>query len=124
MDETGLRVGVGRGQWVIVPASDEKNRFTNLIGSQGDTEHVTVVESISADGVVIPPLIIIKGVVIQTRWFADIKDDDIAIGVSDSGYTNDILCFQWLQHWARLSRRPQTGYRLLILDGYESHLSF
>jgi hypothetical protein len=51
-------------------------------------------ESSSAGGIIIPPLII-KGVVIQTRWFSDIKDDNIAIGISDSGYTNDFLCFQF-----------------------------
>jgi hypothetical protein len=124
MDETGLRVSVSRGQWVIVPTTNEKNRFTNLIGSLGDTEHITVVESISAAGAVIPPLIIIKGVVIQTRWFTDIADNDIAIGVSDSGYSNDILCFQWLQHWARFTYKPNQGYRLLIMDGYKSYLSF
>lgn len=48
MDETGVRVGVGRGQWVIVPAGEEQGRFSNLIGAHGDTEHITVVESISA----------------------------------------------------------------------------
>jgi hypothetical protein len=125
MDETGLHVGVGRGQWVVVPAGQEQGRFTNLIGSHGDTEHVSVVESISADGVVIAPLIIIKGAMIQARWFADIRDNDIAIGVSDSGYSNDLLSFQWLQHWNRLSKKTQQStYRLLIIDGYESHLSF
>ena len=125
MDETGLRVGVGRGQWVVVPAGQEQGRFTNLIGSHGDTEHITVVESISAGGVVIAPLIIIKGLVIQARWFADMQDGDIAVGTSESGYSNDLLSFQWLQHWNRLSKRTQQGeYRLLIIDGYESHLSF
>lgn len=125
MDETGLRVGCGKGQWVIVPSGEEYGRFTNLIGAHGDTEHITVVEAISAGGVDIQPMIIVKGVVIQARWFAEIKASDIAIGVSESGYTNDILCFQWLMHWNRLSKASQKGtWRLLILDGYESHLSF
>jgi hypothetical protein len=125
MDETGLRVGVGRGQWVVVPAGQEQGRFTNLIGSHGDTEHISIVEAISANGVTIAPLIIIKGAVIQARWFSDFQDGDIAVGVSDSGYSNDLLSFQWLQHWNRLSKKTQQStYRLLIIDGYESHLSF
>jgi hypothetical protein len=124
MDETGLRVGVGRGQWVIVPTNQVDSRFKNLIGSLGDTEHVSVVEAISAGCATIAPLIIIKGVIIQTRWFHDLKEGDIAIGVSDSGYSNDILSFQWLQHFNRLSKRTQQGiYRLLIMDGYDSHLT-
>ena len=125
MDETGLRVGVGCGQWVIVPTGQEQGRFTNLIGSQGDTEHVTVIESISAGGVTIAPHIVIKGIVIQERWFAELKDHDYGVSVTESGYSNDITCFMWLQHWSRLSKRTQRGqYRLLIMDGYESHLSF
>jgi hypothetical protein len=66
MDETGLCVGVGCGQWVVVPAGQEQGRFTNLIGSHSNTEHVSVVETISADGVTVASLlIIIKGAVIQ-----------------------------------------------------------
>ena len=124
MDETGLRVGVGQGQWVVVPAGQEQGQFKNLFGSHGDTEHVSIVECIFANGTVIAPLIIIKGAVIQARWFADLQDGDIAIGVSESGYSNDILSFQWLQHWDRLSKKTQQGeYCLLIIDGYESHLT-
>jgi hypothetical protein len=118
MDETGLRIGVGRGQWVILPTGQEQGRFSTLIGSLGDTEHVSIVETISADGVVIAPLIIIKGVIIQERWFTNIQDDDIAIAVSDSGYTNDTLCFTWLQHFNRLSKKTQKGIFDSILLQY------
>ena len=110
MDETGLRVGVGRGQWVIVPADlDDKNSFARLISSLGDTEHITVIESISGDGIAIDSLIIIKGAIIQARWFADLASGDIAIGVSETGYSNDELGFLWLQHWDQLSHRHQKG---------------
>ena len=96
----------------------------NKVVSLGDTEHISVVECISAGGTVIAPMIIIKGAVVQARWFVDLQNGDIAIGVSDSGYSNDILSFQWLQYWNRLSKKTQRGtYRLLIIDGYESHLS-
>ena len=111
---------------VIVPDSDDgKGRFTNIIGSHGDQEHVTVVEAISAGGIPTPPLIIVKGKVILVKWFADIFDDDYLIGVSESGYANDVLFFQWLQHWEAMSRRTQKGdYRLLLMDGYDSHLTY
>jgi len=72
-----------------------------------------------------PPLIIVKGKVILAKWFADIHDDDYLIGVSESGYANNVLFFQWLQHWEAMSRRTQKGnYRLLLLDGYDSHLTY
>jgi hypothetical protein len=52
-----------------------------------------VVEYISAGGKIITSLIIIKRVVIQARWFANIQDSNIAIGISELGYSNDILSF-------------------------------
>jgi hypothetical protein len=128
MDETGLRIGIGRGQWVVVPVEDSiggnLSRFHSQLGHQFCTEHVTVVEAISAGGVTIDPLIIVQGIVIQERWFHGIKSGDIAITVSDSGYANDYISFLWLQHFNTLSKRHQQGeYRLLILDGYDSHLT-
>ena len=103
----------------------KKNQFTHLIGSVEDTEHITVIETISAGGVIIEPFLIIKDLIIQLRWFADIQSEDIAIGVSDSGYSNDELSFLWLQHWNRLSQRHQKGaYRMLVMDGYDSHLTY
>ena len=84
-----------------------------------------MIEAISAGAVTIDPFIIAKGAVIQVRWFADLKFRDIAIDVSESGYSNDELSFLWLQHWNRLSKHHQKGtYRLLIVDGYDSHLTF
>ena len=93
MDEIGLRVGVGRGKWVIVPADQAKGAFANLIGSKADSEHITVVEAVSASRATISPLIIIKGVVIQKRWFTEIRDNHLAIITLDLGYSNDVLSF-------------------------------
>lgn len=93
MDETGLRIGVGRGQWVVVFTGQKQGRFINLIGSYGDTEYIFVIESIFIGSIIIIPLIIIKGVIIQARQFSDIRDSDIAINVFDSGYFNNFLSF-------------------------------
>jgi hypothetical protein len=67
MDETGLRIGVGRGQWVIVPNTKEyqdTSRFIKHLASSMDTEHMSVVESISGNGRTIAPLLVTKGVLI------------------------------------------------------------
>ena len=111
---------------MVVPVvKGASHQFTHLIGSVGDTEHITVIEAISAGAVTIDLFIIIKGAVIQLRWFADLKSSDIAIAVSSSGYSNDELSFLWLQHWDRLSQHHQKGvYHMLIIDGYDSHLTY
>jgi DDE superfamily endonuclease len=120
-------VGVGRGQWVIVPSNAQTQdrqlaRYRHMIASVFDTEHVTIVETISGNGWSIDPLIIIKGSIIQARWFADIKNTPIT--VTESGYSNDAVSFLWLQHFDRLTQDRQQGRcRLLIVDGYDSHLT-
>src|SRR5579871_3668714 len=128
MDEMGLRIGVGRGQWVVVPADDQYlSRFSHIIGVHGDREQCTVVESVSAAGESTPPLVIIKGVVVLKRWFAELSPglSNLLVGTSDSGYSNDTLFFQWLQHWEHFSGVGRRGeYRLLLLDGYDSHLTY
>ena len=48
----------------------------------------------------IPPLVIMKGVIILKRWFTELPPelDNLLVGTLDSGYSNDTLFFQWLQY--------------------------
>ena len=128
MDEMGLRIGIGRGQWVIVPADDMYlSRFSHIIGVHGDREQCTVVESVSAAGNSIPPLVIMKGVIILKRWFAELplELDNLLVSTLDSGYSNNMLFFQWLQHWEHFTGISRRGeYHILLLDGYDSHLTY
>jgi len=51
-------------------------------------------------------------------------DDDVALALSDTGYANDIITLQWLQHFDQHSRKHLKGVnRMLIMDGYGSHLT-
>ena len=70
---------------------------------------------------------IIKGVIILKRWFAELPPElsNLLISTSDSGYLNNTLFFQWLQHWEHFTRISAHGeYHLLLLDGYNSHLTY
>lgn len=122
-DEMGIRVGVGRGKWVVVPAATPISKHLNTVASLGETEHCTLVEAISTAGKVIEPLIILQGKVIQHRWFDNLPANYL-VGVSETAYANDQLCFQWIQHF-NLRTKPAraSDWRLLLLDGYESHLT-
>ncbi len=103
------------------------SRFSHIIGVHGDREQYTVVESVSAAGNSIPPLVIMKEVIILKRWFAELplELDNLLVGTSDSGYSNNTLFFQWLQHWEHFTGISRRGkYRILLLDGYDSHLTY
>ena len=118
-DETGFRVGVGRDQWIITldPARQSYSPSTT------SRELVTSCEVISGDGHVLPPMVILPGIMHMEDWTSNTGlEDDVLMAVSETGYSNDMLCLGWLKHFEKFSRWRQGGlYRLLLLDGYGSH---
>ena len=88
-------------------------------------DYITSVETISADGEVLPPLLIIQGICHLQQWYTTTAlPDDYLIGTSPSGYLNDTLLIKWLKHFDKWSVKQQRGaYRLLIFDGYGLHLT-
>jgi hypothetical protein len=121
MDETGFRIGVG-GKKRVVTRNARRRAFAP---SSTNSDYVTVVECVSAGRNAIPPLVILPGKNFMESWVINTDmPEDFSLAVSDSGYTNDQLCLQWLKHFERESARQQVGeYRMLILDGYGSHLT-
>lgn len=84
-----------------------------------------MIQSICAAGHTIPPFIICKGRTHISAWY---EETDIPsnwkISVSENGRTNNELGLVWLKHFdAYTKTRQVTGYSLLIMDGYESHLN-
>jgi hypothetical protein len=121
-DETGFQMGV-IGSMKVVTGSERRAR-PELV-QPGDREWVTVVQSICAAGYATPPFIIYKGRVHISAWYeeTDIPRNWI-LSVSENGWTNNTLGLEWLKHFdAHTKARQKGGYRLLILDGHESHTS-
>ena len=119
VDETGFRIGIGRDQWVITREATRSIYFA----SSSNRELVTVMETVSGDGCVLPPFIIVPGSLHMEDWYLKTSiSDDSLLGVSETGYTNDILAMSWLEHFERFSSGRQEGaWRLLLLDGHKSH---
>jgi hypothetical protein len=121
-DETGFQMGV-IGSMKVVTGSERRAR-PELV-QPGDREWVTVIQSICAAGYATPPFIIYKGRVHISAWY---EETDIPhhwkLSVSENGWTNNALGLEWLKHFnAHTKARQVGGYRLLILDGHESHLN-
>ena len=121
-DETGFQMGV-IGSMKVVTGSERRSR-PELI-QPGDREWVTVVQSICAAGYATPPFIIYKGRVHISAWYQETDiPRDWKLSVSENGWTNNTLGLEWLKHFdAHTKARQRGGYRLLILDGHESHVS-
>ena len=120
-DESGFRIGVGKNQKIVTSNSDPDCSLS--LGSNTNRETVTIVEAISGDGYVLPPMVIVSGIIHQERWFTTTGiEDDSLIAVSDTGYSNDILSLEWLKHFDRFTAKRRMGkWQLLLLDGYGSH---
>jgi hypothetical protein len=65
-------------------------------------DYVTAVEAISADGAVIKLMLILTRKVHLARFYEDLQGD-IMISLSESGYTNDELSYDYIQHFERQS---------------------
>jgi len=113
-------MGVASTAKVVTGSHHSTSRVRAL--QPGNREWVTVIEAISASGWATPPMIIFAGKVHQSTWYQDIPID-WTIGLSDNGWINDKLTFQWLEQVFERHTASRTigRYRLLILDSHGSH---
>lgn len=119
-DETGFRIGIGHDQWIVT--RDPRRRA--YVGSSNNRESLTIIEGVATDGFTIPPLYILTAKQLQERWTDEIEKDAM-IATSDTGYNNDQISFQWIQHFHRSTKARTKGtHRLLLLDGFDSHCTF
>jgi hypothetical protein len=118
-DETGFQIGVGQDQYIIT--REPRKKLFN--GSITNRESVTVLEAVSADGFTCPPLIILSGRQALLRWFEGL-DSDEHIAVTDTGYMNDVLAYQWIQLFHKWTiGRTKGAKRLVLCDRFGSHLT-
>jgi hypothetical protein len=120
-DETGFGLGLASTSRVIT-SSDRRGK-PHLI-QQGDREWVTAIETIGTGGFVLPLMVIFAGKVQQRIWYEySTVPLDWRIAISDKGWTSNCLGIKWLMEvFQPITQRRQFGdYRLLVIDGHESH---
>jgi hypothetical protein len=123
MDETGFCIGQGRRVDTIYTRYPDA---VEAIHSSLSRVLVTSVECISIDGFVLPPLLIIPGVVQLEEWYTKTNiPDNYIIQTSDTGYTNREMTYLWINHFDLYIDGRRTGaYQLLIFVQHQSHLSW
>ena len=91
MDETGLRIGIAKHQFVLTEFP--KRRIT--LPNAGNRESVTIIEAISAGGESIPAMLILSGKTHNASWFRNLHDGTL-VGVTETGYSNDEFALRLL----------------------------
>jgi len=97
MDEKGCRIACPVGEEVVVPIRIKEM----YVGVPENRLSLTVVKCICADGIAIPPLVIVPGQNIMVSWFHKNMTGHEVITVSPSGYTNEEICITWLDHFIK-----------------------
>jgi DDE superfamily endonuclease/helix-turn-helix, Psq domain len=121
MDEKGCMKGVGENVKVLVSRSDAEA----FSAQPGNREWVSIIECIGGTGYTLPPFIIFEGKRIQLDWTDALVDKRTVIQVSPNGWTDREIALTWIQHFDKYTALGTQGlYRLLILDGHASHVSF
>jgi len=111
-------MGVMYHQYIFVPAHQK----IAYIRQDGSREWISVVEAVSAAGIILPTFAIVKGVYHQKTWFDALTEPQAVIATSPKGWTSTDLGHAWLKdHFEPLTKTGRL--RLLILDGHESHCS-
>jgi hypothetical protein len=95
----------------------------------GNREWITLLACVCADGSTSPPGLIYQaaGTAVQSSWVESIdpRKHSVHLTTSPSGWTNDDVGLTWLEQvFDRYTKKnPRRKYRLLIVDGHESHLT-
>ncbi|KAJ0125886.1 Cytochrome P450 monooxygenase yanC [Fusarium oxysporum f. sp. albedinis] len=121
-DETGFMMGkISSG---IVITSSERHGNPKSV-QPGDREWATVIQAINAEGQAIDPFIVVAGEYHLQNWYEESNlPATWVIATTENGWTNNETGLDWLKHFDRATTNRSTGpYRLLILDGHESHQS-
>jgi DDE superfamily endonuclease len=118
MDEKGCRIACPAGQEVVVPTGIKEM----YVGVPENRLSLTVIESISADGKAIPPIVIVPGGTIMESWFHENMTGHEVVTVSPSGYINEEICIGWLEHFIKHNDcDPDKPWRILLMDGATCH---
>jgi hypothetical protein len=121
-DETGFMMGIiSTG---IVVTSTERRSGVKMV-QPGNREWVTVIQGVNALGWTVPPFIIVSGKYHLSTWYQNSAlPHDWVIATSANGWTTNERGLEWIRHFNQHTKPRTTGkYRLLVLDGHESHHS-
>jgi hypothetical protein len=120
VDETGFSIGSTRASFALydrtVPARGKKQ--------PGRQEWITSIECVNASGVTLPPALIFKGGKFNSEWIPDDIPSDWTFTISNKGWTNDTLGFEWLKtSFEPFTRQFRNSRCLLLIDGHSFHIT-
>ena len=108
---------------MIVTRAERPGRSKKV--QPGNREWAIVIHCINSEGWSLPPFILLKGAYHLSNWYTETNlPVDWAIRTTENGWTDNKTGLEWLKHFNRhTEQRTKGAYRMLVLDGHESHVS-
>jgi hypothetical protein len=121
-DETGFMMGIISSAMVVTRA-DRRGR--GKVVQPGNREWATAIACINSEGWSVPPFLVVQGKTHLASWYTEGGlPHDWVIKPTSNGWTNNETGLEWIQHFDKhTAPRAKGPYRMLILDGHESHES-
>jgi hypothetical protein len=121
-DETGFMMGMITASMVVTHA-DRRGKAKSV--QPGNREWATVIECINSKGWCLPPFVIVQGQYHLANWTTESGfPKDWVIKPTPNGWTNNETGLDWIKHFDKHTKGcTKDVYRMLIIDGHESHLS-
>ena len=125
VDETGIMDGITFPGLFIGPS--DKKKATKK--SQKRSDWRSIIECVSAEGNALPPTVIFEGKNVQQQWFPNNQRDQAKLQswrfiCTENGYSSNFVSLEWLHKvFIPLTNPGGQDWRLLVLDGHESHVS-
>ncbi|RPB00017.1 hypothetical protein L873DRAFT_1681667, partial [Choiromyces venosus 120613-1] len=91
--------------------------------SPENRKSLTIIEAICADGIPLPPPVIIcLGEKIIESWIHENLTGVEVITVSPTGYTTENIALAWLDHFIKyIEAGPDKHWHMLLVDGHITH---
>src|SRR5450755_976788 len=119
MDETGASLRFTQKSYIIGPAEEKDARLS----TEKNREWATLIKSINAIGGTIPPFFVNKRVYVFFDLIEAMFKLRVTFAYSHNGWFNDVVTLEYLKHFHKHAKA--TGaYRLLLLDGHNSYVTF
>jgi hypothetical protein len=121
-DETGFAIGLITPGMVVTRA-DRRGRAKGI--QPGNREWATAIICVNGEGWDVPPFLAVKGVNHLANWYSETDlPRNWVIKPTNNGWTNNETGLEWLKHFDKhTAPRAKGPYRMLVLDGHESHES-
>ncbi|ESZ89864.1 hypothetical protein SBOR_9747 [Sclerotinia borealis F-4128] len=121
-DETGFMMGV-ICPGMIITGTERCGRSKAI--QPGNREWATAIICGNGEGWIILPFLVVQGQYHLSNWYTESDfPADWVIKPTSNGWTNNETGLDWIKHFDKYTIHRRKGkYRMLVLDGHESHES-